>query len=67
MSRTEVLGAVLGPGVSSTCWDLVRAGPGVPFRVGSTDVQTASISEVPRTATELQLGEEEAWSGAAGD
>lgn len=62
-----MLGVVLDPGVGSTCWDLVRAGPGVTFRVGSTDVQTASISEVPRMATELQLGEEGAWSGTTGD
>lgn len=46
-----MLGAVLGPGVGSMCWDLVVAGP----RVGSTEVQTASVDAVPGMDTELQF------------
>lgn len=58
---TAVLGAVLGPGVDSTRWDLVDTGwvmrgePGATLGVGSTDAQTASILALPGMATELQL------------
>lgn len=68
-NRTEVLGAMLGPGVGSPrcdCvgpgWD-VEAGRGAIPRVGDTEVQTASTLALPGTATELQLGEGEVWSG----
>lgn len=67
-SRTEVPGAVLGPRVGSMCWDLVDPGwgmwdkPGPPFWVGSRDAQTVSMLALPGMATELHLGEEEAWS-----
>lgn len=53
--RKKVLGAVLGPRVGSMCWDLVVAGPRATFRVGSTEVQTASVDAVPGMATELQF------------
>lgn len=46
---------MLGPGVGSACWDLVGAGPGTTFWVGSTDVQTASILAVPGMTPELQI------------
>ena len=68
-NRREVLGAVRGPGVGSTCWDSVDAGwdvgagRGAILRVGGTDAQTASMVALPGMATEPQLREEEAWSG----
>lgn len=68
-SRTEVLGTVLGPGVDSVFLDVVDAGwgkrakLGVTLRVGSSDAQTASMLALPGMAVDLQLGEEEAWSG----
>lgn len=68
-NRTEVLGAVLGPGVGSPRWDCVgpgwdvEAGRGAVPRVGGTEVQTASMLALPGVATELQLGEEEVGSG----
>lgn len=68
---TAVLGAVLGPGVDSTRWDLVDTGwvmrgePGATLGVGSTDAQTASILALPGMATELQLSREEARSGVS--
>lgn len=61
-SRTEVLGAVLGPGVGSLCWDLVDCGWGTRAKLGTTlrggcpGVQTASMLALPGVATELQLG-----------
>lgn len=60
-SRTEVLGAVLGPGVGSLCWDLVDCGWGTRAKLGTTlrggcpGVQTASILALPGVATELQF------------
>lgn len=53
--RGAVLGATLGPGVGSMRCDLVGAGPWATFRVGDSDVQTASILAVPGMATELQI------------
>lgn len=66
--RTVVPGAVPGPGVDSTRWDLVDTGwvrrgkPGSTLGVGSTDAQTTSVLALPGMATELQLGREEARS-----
>lgn len=65
--RGAVLGATLGPGVGSMRCDLVGAGPWATFRVGDSDVQTASILAVPGMATELQLGEREAGQRATED
>lgn len=59
--RSEVLGAVLGPGVDSVCWDLVDPGWGtrpelaVTLGAGATDVQTVSMLALPGMATELQF------------
>lgn len=60
-NRREVLGAVRGPGVGSTCWDSVDAGwdvgagRGAILRVGGTDAQTASMVALPGMATEPQI------------
>lgn len=60
-NRTEVLGAVLGPGVGSPRWNCVgpgwdvEAGRGAVPRVGVTEVQTASMLALPGVATELQI------------
>lgn len=68
-NRTEVLGAVLGPGAGSVRWD--RVGPGWDVEaggvaipgLGGTEVHTASMLALPGMATELQLGEEEVCLG----
>lgn len=72
-SRTDMLAAVLGPGVGSTgrdfvdaAWDL-RAKLVVIRREGSTDVQTASMLALPGMAVDSQLGEEALGQGAAED
>lgn len=70
-SRTDMLAAVLGPGVDSMGWDFVDAAWGsraklvVTRREGSTDLQTASLLALPGMAVDSQLGEEAAWSGGS--
>lgn len=59
-SRTDMLAAVLGPGVGSMGWDFVDAAWGlraklvVTRREGSTDEQTASMLALPGMAVDSQ-------------